>query len=113
MGLGAECDEAYVIDAETNNYLYCFEGHKNYISAIIFDEVNIDENDQLDEVEVNNNLNMSVMETLTNDNVSNTNLRVKNIFINNKFIRIQFILSILTLVIIAINILQRKFLVRN
>jgi hypothetical protein len=81
LGLGSECDEAYIIDAETHNYLYCFEGHKNFVSSIKFDEcLNTDEQDQIDADEINNNLNMSVMETNTNEYGSNNNQKV-NYFI--------------------------------
>ena len=71
LGLGAESDEVYIIDAETNSYLYCFEGHKNYISSIIFDEPLSNEQDQIDVDDTNNNLNMSVMDPILTEYGSN------------------------------------------
>jgi hypothetical protein len=38
LGVGTECDIVYILDAEFNQILYSLEGHKNYISSIIFEE---------------------------------------------------------------------------
>lgn len=38
LGLACEDDNAYIIDAEHNELIYCLEGHKNWISTIIFQE---------------------------------------------------------------------------
>lgn len=81
MGLGAECDEAYIIDADNFNYLHCLEGHKNFVSSIVFEEfLNQNDKDLIEEDDDNSidNLNMSVMETLNNEYGSNNiNQKVK------------------------------------
>lgn len=86
LGLGTESDEAYIIDAETNTFLYCLEGHKNYVSSIIFDEQISNDEDELDPSEdLKNNLNASNMDTIMteyNSNVGNNNPAYSNNFIN-------------------------------
>jgi hypothetical protein len=77
LGVGTESDEAFVIEAETNSFLYCLEGHKNFVSSIFFQEQTQNEEDQLDAIgeEQKNLLNSSHLDTITeyNSNTSSNN----------------------------------------
>jgi hypothetical protein len=55
LGLGTESDNVYVLDAESGNLIYCFEGHRNYVTSIHFEEV-INEDDQV--IERQNSINL-------------------------------------------------------
>jgi len=46
LGAGTESDQLYILDAELNTLIYTLEGHKNYITNIIFFE-NIADNDEI------------------------------------------------------------------
>ena len=43
LGLGTESDNVYILDAEYGNLLYCLEGHMNYVTSLVFSEVNEEE----------------------------------------------------------------------
>ena len=77
LGVGTESDEAFVIEAETNSFLYCLEGHKNFVSSIFFQEQRQNEEDQLDAIceEQKNLLNSSHLDTIAeyNSNPSSNN----------------------------------------
>lgn len=45
LGLGTESDNVFILDAEMGSLVYCFEGHRNYVTSIHFEEV-INEEDQ-------------------------------------------------------------------
>lgn len=78
LGIGSESDEAFIIDSETYTFLHCLEGHKNYVSSIIFDERPTNDYDQNDEIEdVRNMLNSSNLDihpTEFNSNQENMHL---------------------------------------
>ncbi len=98
LGVGTESDEAFIIDSESNNFLYCLEGHKNYVSSIIFEEQLINDEEQFDSQEENNLLNCSIMETVLteyNTNTGNTNLNgTGNISNTNNYLRLSTITNI-------------------
>ena len=47
LGAGTESDQLYILDAELNTLIYTLEGHKNYITNIIFFENIADNNDEI------------------------------------------------------------------
>ena len=51
LGVGTESDEAFIIEADSNSFIYCLEGHKNFVSSIIFDEQLQNDEDQLEALE--------------------------------------------------------------
>lgn len=80
IGLGTESDEAFIIDAETNIFLYCLEGHKNFVSSIIFDEqINNDEDQIEPNDDMKNCLNNSNMDTIITEYNSNPGNNTTNL----------------------------------
>ncbi len=53
LGLGCEDDNVYIIDAELNTLLYCLDGHKNYITSIIFEEQLVGDDETIDKSQMN------------------------------------------------------------
>jgi hypothetical protein len=51
LGFGTESDEVFIIDPSIGKVLFYFEGHRNYITTIIFQEVTEDENENEDKIE--------------------------------------------------------------
>jgi hypothetical protein len=43
LAAGTESDNIFIINAEFNKVIYCLEGHKNYITSIVFEEIKLDE----------------------------------------------------------------------
>jgi hypothetical protein len=43
LAAGTESDNVFIIDAEFNQLLYCLEGHKNYITSIIFEQISLEQ----------------------------------------------------------------------
>jgi hypothetical protein len=48
LGIGTESDEVFILDPNLGKVLYYFEGHRNYITSIIFQEVAEEENEKIE-----------------------------------------------------------------
>jgi hypothetical protein len=64
LGIGTESDNVFILDAEYGSLLYCFEGHRNFVTSIHFEEVGIE--DEL--VEKNNPSNIYESAEILNTN---------------------------------------------
>jgi hypothetical protein len=48
LGIGTESDEVFILDPNLGKVLYYFEGHRNYITSIVFQEVAEEENEKIE-----------------------------------------------------------------
>jgi hypothetical protein len=45
LAAGTESDNIFIINAEFNKVIFCLEGHKNYVTSVLFEEIKFDEGD--------------------------------------------------------------------
>lgn len=56
LGLGTENDNVYLIDSEFGDLLFCLEGHRNYVTSIIFEEQLNPDDEPLEKNLINGNV---------------------------------------------------------